>query len=400
MHPSMPIHPISESDDMTHIRITSHRRSGALLALAAAALTACGTTNASTRVESGSSSRTAPTGTTAEIATLPGGGPLLQHYSALGGSGSSVWVLGPSSLSVSPTGAQWTTLSLPSLPASSAIDDVAVLPKNTVVVALSQDEEHLVIATRQNGASNWSASNVTLPRPAGSVQVVTGSAGLDGVMVTDQTSSNFSQGVWVRESSTGWTTSATPAGGYVSDADGLWLVGGVLGDNVYRSNDDGLSWAAVTLPGASGNGTDGNGATFSPITLTPTGLTTTATQSSTVTVLEGTATDGAVTWKSGPSFTVPTSYGPGAGPNTAVGNGTLWVASGSSAIARVDLMANTVAHTEPNGLPVGTLVTLHPTGTESAWATASCAGAGTCAPALFETTNGGATWVPHPDPGS
>ena len=74
---------------------------------------------------------------------------------------------------------------------------------------------------------------------------------LIGVIVTNETSSNFSSGDWYATNDGGatWTHYAAPSGGVVASAGGrLWLVGGWLHDALYASTDDGATWARVTLP--------------------------------------------------------------------------------------------------------------------------------------------------------
>lgn len=312
------------------------------------------------------------------------------------------WVLGSGSLDVTRNGGKkWTQVPLPTT--ATSVADVAVLSDEMVSVAGENNAEAVEIARRGNGSSAWDTESVPVGVAVSSGEVVDRRGTLDGVMVTAQTSSNFSQGVWLTSPDGGatWKTHAAPAGGTVTAADDrLWLVGGPLGSSLYSSVDDGSDWAQVTVPTPSGGSqkawaltpvqTDGNG-----------GIVLTETRNHTTRVMTGTHSSSGWAWQAGPSLDLGGSYGAGTSARaSSVADGVLWVLSPVNKLARVDLSSGTVTTVNVNGLPTDGTITIHATSADDAWAnyandTCPRSQIAPCVPTagIAATTDGGQSWT-------
>ncbi len=322
------------------------------------------------------------------------------------------WVLGSSGLAVTRNaGKQWLKLSPPIIP--SDVNDVSVLPNETIILA-GNGSQSLSISTLVQGQSTW--SNRVIPmqggQQVGSSKIVDANGMPIGVMVTLQSSSNFSSGVWISTPDGGstWQTHNAPVGGTVTSTGGeLWLVGGVLNSSLYQSSNNGATWNAVTLalPPPTGQ-TYALGSVFSTGTGTSAIMTATIGSSSglnnsSTVVLNGNQSGSQWTWTRTPAITSNGSYGSGAVPTTAYANGTLWILTPSQ-LARVNISTSQVSIVSPDGLPAATTLTLNAINSQSAWisySAESCSATkGNCVSdqGLSITKDGGQVWSRYPNP--
>jgi hypothetical protein len=191
-----------------------------------------------------------------------------------------------------------------------------------------------------NMGASWTVAQ--LPQGsgnAGGVQLVTDNNVVVGMMITDVTSSNFSAGEWYPTPNGGltWSHYAAPSGGPVTASHGvLWIVGGPVGNRLYKSTDSGSSWsnvllptavvakgAALSLPGAFRNGV------LALVAQTPT-----SNSGSTYGLAVYLSSDRGAAWSLGGNMSLPGSIGYGVGATTAISSNVLWIGS-SSGVPRI-----------------------------------------------------------------
>lgn len=339
------------------------------------------------------------------VTLLAAAGGAAQTTAAVGADGSG-WALTSSGLDVTQDAGR--TFSLVTLPVPVAdVEDVFTSTAETAVVARIESAESVSIevALSPNGGKTWTTT--TLPAGGGtpgSAMFVANGEALIGVIVTNETSSNFSSGDWYATNDGGatWTHYAAPSGGVVASAGGrLWLVGGWLHDALYASTDDGATWARVTLPTsiAIGTGltvagafTDGSVAL---VAAQPSGDGSSNTPS-TATVY--TTNDGGATWKTvAQAATGNGSIAPGVATAAWLTANTLWLAPPLAGVVdRVSENGVVFSASIQGGSP--DIVGLTASSGSAAWVVAqasSCpAGKASCAEtsSLFATTNGGQGW--------
>lgn len=355
-------------------------------------------------------------GASSSTATALGGGPTSatgSSSSAILSSGASVdnpenaWVLGKNELAITRDGgAHWTRSPIP-VPAT-AINDVAVLAAQIVV--LSGSGSDLDIHTLVGGG-NWQSQTVTLAVPIGQVRAVQAKGVLVGIMVTEETSSNFSRGVWLSTPDNGvsWVQHQTPAGGSVTDVGGaLWLVGGVQNSSLFESRDNGITWQSVSLPNTlTQDQTSALGGVYPSSSGGGVILTSTSPVQGEneidVGILVGTATGAAWSWGAGPSVRLSADYGTGVAVTSSAAAGVLWIVTNNQ-LARITLSTNKVSVIGPDGFPKATEESFTAEGANSAWASytlTSCMKAkSSCNPitGLVSTTDGGQVWAPSSNP--
>lgn len=114
-----------------------------------------------------------------------------------------------------------------------------------------------IIKVSDDAGTTW--KSVTLPvgsGNAGFARLTTKDKTIIGMIVTDVSSSNFSDAEWYATSDNGatWTHHSMPAGGVITQAGGiLWLTAGPQLTSLYRSVDLGMTWLKVSIPTAASN---------------------------------------------------------------------------------------------------------------------------------------------------
>ncbi len=319
------------------------------------------------------------------------------------------WVLGKTALAITHNGGgQWTHLSPPISPQS--INDVAVLANKTIVLSGAGSED-VGIHTLVAGSSSWQSQTVALNMPVGQIQLVQANGVPVGIMVTEESGSNFSHGLWLstQDSGVSWHQNAAPIGGHVTEAGGdLWLVGGPEDSSLYESQDNGVTWQTVFLPSSLTAGQTpalGNvypGSSSGEVALTAT-FSIQGQNYVDVQVLKGNATGSGWNWSAGPLVRLEGDYGAGVSVANSLANGVLWVAD-STQLARISLATSNVSIVTPDGFPQATEEILHAQGAMTAWASysiVSCMGSkSNCNPitGLVTTTDGGQVWAPSSNP--
>jgi hypothetical protein len=311
------------------------------------------------------------------------------------------WLLGKTALAVShDAGQSWTLLPLPA--SSEDLGDVSVLPTETVAVS-GGGTNVVAIYSLDVGQTAWSTQDVSLTFPVGGLEIVDAGTALQGIMVTEESSAQFSSGAWLYTPDGGstWQVLAAPAGGVASEVGGaLWLVGGPTNSSVYESYNDGTTWKDVT---SSLGVASPQSVAFSPVEADGAHAIVTATESTTggsaaLQVLQGSLDGSAWTWTDGPDVRLAGSYGSGAAPAVAVGGDMLWV--GGVSLEIVNLSNGEVSQAE---LPAGTS-SLYPASATSAlavYSSTTCAQGKTgCSQAngLADTSDGGTAWSDVVDP--
>ncbi len=137
---------------------------------------------------------------------------------------------------------------MPSTPSIEAITSSA--GANLVYVA-AEDPPSVIALTSTNGGASWTAAgqkDLTGVDAIGDLHVA-GVGDQFAVLVNEAASTVVSSGVVAVQRPGGkWTVRPAPAGGDLSSAGGrYWIVGGVMGDQVFTSKD-GLAWDSVKIP--------------------------------------------------------------------------------------------------------------------------------------------------------
>jgi hypothetical protein len=316
------------------------------------------------------------------------------------------WALTQGGLQLTSTGGSSFTIVHPPVLPLSLIDDVAVDGSLVVVAGVTQGLDVVVDVSRDFGTS-WTVAHPPTPHgQPGSVELVSDSSGVVGMVVVDTTGSAFSAGEWYTTADGGlnWTWHAAPTGGTVTVAGrDLWLVGGPISTELYRSSDLGTTWtrvsvpesmsrqdAALTVPGALDNGQVVLVATVP----TPNNATTTH-------VAIFTSNDDGATWSALATASSTGIVGVGVVTTTSVASNTVWL--GDFSEPRVTLVSSNGSEESGSATgPYGGVSSLSATGSQSAWAvlqSSQCvSGKSSCSHvgALYETSDGGASWQPVP----
>lgn len=319
----------------------------------------------------------------------------------------SAWVLGSAILAVTRDGGQsWDQLDLPGK-AAAAVNDVSVLPSETVVVT-GENGQLVTVDTMAAGQSGWTSQGIQVPRQIGGAQIVDADGVLTGVMVTDELGSNESEGQWLYtpDGGTTWQILSAPVGGRATEEGGdLWLVGGVTNETLYESADQGVTWQEVTLPlgssFVSGMYTLGSVESYgSGVVLTATNML--ADGSTQVEVLEGASGSSGWTWTAGPLVGFA---GPSMGSSAA--DGVLWVLGAGPDVDLIALSTGQVTTVNASGLPgvpgVNAVYALSSTSALATYSTITCAGperGEDCSTTngLLTTTDGGSEWSAASNP--
>jgi hypothetical protein len=220
------------------MRMMNKRLITASVAGAAAALTLAGVTTAH-----------ALAGSAAQPATMGGMAPVnAQMVTASFG-----WVMTPDSMLITRNGGRTFVSAKVPLPSSYARDALFVNAEDGLAAAATGNT--LTIARTTNGGVSWDSTTAAEPalNPAIGYQNLSIAArgGTEAILAQVATGMNFSVGTLFASHNAGvsWDARPAPAAGNVSvDArGGIWVAGGVLGNQLYSSADRGASWARSTV---------------------------------------------------------------------------------------------------------------------------------------------------------
>ena len=132
------------------------------------------------------------------------------------------------------------------------VDDVALSGSHVSIAGVINSSPFFEISSNSGGT--W--KSVPLPpgeSNAGRAQFVTEGGVILGMLVTDVTSSNFSDGEWYATPNGGatWRHYSLPSGGVITSVGrNLWLAAGPRFTSLYRSTNFGATWSKVVLPKA------------------------------------------------------------------------------------------------------------------------------------------------------
>jgi hypothetical protein len=279
------------------------------------------------------------------------------------------------------------------------IADVAVLPGSVQVATVRPSGPGVLVSV--DGGSRWSPLPVAAASgPISSAKFVVDRAGVVGLQVTDETSSNFSAGEWFSPRKDGtWDQHDVPSGGPVTSAgSALWVAGGPQASTLHRSRDNGTSWAATVTKGC-----DLAGAAYAPPQENDSGALVLAASApgpaGDVHLMSCMSGDHGATWLTVASTAVPQNLEPGTVVPSDVGGNSLWfVIPDATKVVRVT-SDGTVSTLSPNGLPEG-VVSVSAVSNSSAMVTTSTTSCPTdkasCTDVdgVFQTADGGQTWTP------
>jgi hypothetical protein len=337
-------------------------------------------------------------------ATTP---PVQAEYAGAGAridAGQYLWLLGQSSLAVSRDGGMnW--VQLPPPPDSSDIEAISVLPTETVAVTAVAPLSSVSIDTVAIGQTAWQTHTISIGvGQVGTVQIVDSNGTLEGLMVDLTSSAQFSDGVWLGtpDGGTSWQSENTPVGGAVgSVGGGIWLVGGVLNQDVYFSSDNGASWELINIPT-----TVGGQVAYGPVQANGSQVVLTATlaNSGETQVVTGADSSSGWRWTDGRVLILAGQYGAGAPALSSVADGVLWIVSPANEVGLVTLSSGRVSQVMATGLPSNGTLSLSASSRLDAVAVYSSsvcpAGKSECSTeaGMVSTTDDGQVWTPVADP--
>jgi hypothetical protein len=251
------------------------------------------------------------------------------------------------------------------------------------------DGTSVSVARTSDGGASWQVGSVTGSEPIGAVAVGFGDPANGALVAKVQTSGAFSKAHFFDTTDGGasWRETGAPVAGTVGVDPGgrIWLAGGVLGNELYTSTDQGKNWAkpAIQL---------GQAGPVDAVTPPQNGVLS-VTSGSRVAVL--TSADGGGSWRE--SASVPLADTTGAAAPVAVRDASVLVAEPTGGrLHRIDTKG---ARSDPNGsgLPAG-VSHLSFASTANGWAMSA---AGNCAKGkedcsitytVAATADGGNAW--------
>ena len=286
----------------------------------------------------------------------------------------------------------------------SRIQGVAWNGSNLVIAWVTGGQVDVAYSPDQ-GATWVTEPSLPTQIPAGSIDLVTQNGLPIGMLVTEESSSNFSYGAWFKTTDNGrtWSEYSAPSGGTVTIAGGsLWLVGGPTSGLLFQSSDNGTSWSRAVLPltvsatqsAISIGGALGSGAVVL-VAAAP------STVSNTVVLTAFSSSDSRNSWVDLAQWSYPGSIGVGVTAPAAVGNGSIWVgepAGGAVWILKIDGTTGMPSSQAAPALPSNGVSSVATTGTSGGWATTASgvctSGKTSCTQSgnLFATADDGTTW--------
>jgi hypothetical protein len=146
-------------------------------------------------------------------------------------------------------GTHWQRLALPAQP----ISGDAVSLTDQQITAAGMQEGHLHVFKSAVSSSTWQdAADLGEVRGLGSADLETTTSGPAGLLITLESSANFSPGLYFGTTNgQAWVRQDVPSGGDLTlspDGRTAWIAGGPLNDQLYRSADNGKTWDRVKVP--------------------------------------------------------------------------------------------------------------------------------------------------------
>jgi len=116
----------------------------------------------------------------------------------------------------------------------------------------TSDGGNVTLYVSDDSGTTWKAAGSTaIESPTGVVRLDLAGHGSSVSVIAEEASGSAFRFAFASSSTDGgatWETTRAPAGGALTFAGGAyWLIGGVMGDEVYRSTDA-IDWKAVTIP--------------------------------------------------------------------------------------------------------------------------------------------------------
>lgn len=324
---------------------------------------------------------------------------------AVSGTGAG-WALTTAGLAVTTNGGSTFTIVHPPNPLTTSTD--AWVSGSNIdlagVVQAGTSGPAVELETSLDGGTTWSTSSLPSDGLQPSrAQLIANNAGINGVMVTNETSSAFSSGTFYSTPDGGktWSAHAAPTGGAVTFADGvLWLVGGPLNDELFNSGNAGITWQEVSVPSA----VTANRAALTLVGSTVPGdvlliATSPGSASSQPSVSVYISVDGGNSWALRAATTLDGNIGRGVGTPTSVQpDGSIWLgAPANSEIVQISTAGQVQA--VPSGGLFPSIDAISAAGNGVAWVVASNSscpnGKTSCSSysALFMTKDGGRSWT-------
>lgn len=221
--------------------ITCHRQFGiwSAIVLGGAILTGCA------RFAGGTASTLPPSTQPVTNETPPAGGPPIVAMEAA--SGAMSWVVTDQALLVtSDAGQSWMTLA-----SANVVGVRSMVVVDAMHLALGAiDGLHVAIRSTTDGGNTWKESHLPTQGQPGDIRLASGH-GIIAALVQQTTSANSSQAdLFVSKAGSAFAKQSVPAAGWVSITapNELWLAGGVLGNQLWRSADVGVTWREIGLP--------------------------------------------------------------------------------------------------------------------------------------------------------
>lgn len=264
-----------------------------------------------------------------------------------------------------------------------------------------QDGLQALVRQSSDGGGHWRELPLAANGQPGDVRLAAGS-GVIAALVVQTTSANASiADLFISTGASSFAKRPAPAAGALSvtGPDELWLAGGVLGNQLWRSTDDGKGWTEIGLPTELGPeiGVGApqriNGTLVLPVTIN---------RSSTKEALL-TSTDGAA-WRLSSTITVGGDTGMGTVLPAALASDRLIVAGPIGGLFAATATGMTLDPVSPNGLPPN-VTSLSFAIPSDGWAVVTdrgCAsGKSNCYAytRLFFTSDAGQTWTEEIVPG-
>jgi photosystem II stability/assembly factor-like uncharacterized protein len=299
-------------------------------------------------------------------------------------------------------GSHWNQLALPAEP----ISGHAVSLNDQQITALGVQQGHVHIFKSTITGGSWrDAADLGEVRSLGSADLETTTSGPAGVLITLQSSANFSPGLYFGTSDgQTWIRRDVPSGGDLTlspDGSTAWIAGGAINDELYRSTDNGKTWDRVELP-ISDLPVGGTVAISPPEVMVDGTIVipvTTHAPNETTTVRFMVAQDNGATFTQAAKVSVEAVTSDGVRiPTSVLADAWIILEPAANRVYTLSAQGGQPTVVSPNGILPGITGITFAT-TTIGWATvdyATCEGAkGNCSEyrLLYETTDGGQTWT-------
>ena len=321
--------------------------------------------------------------------TRPADRPPIEAFDAVGAA--TAWVVTDRQLLATvDSGKSWQVVSTADV---SGVQALVILDTQRMVMG-AIDGLDVVVRTTIDGGTSWQESRLATRGQPGGVRLFASST-LLVVLVQQTTSSNFSEAdAFVSQDGGAFERRSAPAAGEVSitGTNDLWLAGGVLGNQLWRSKDAGSTWSEIRLPSQLGTAIGVSapqrvaGRLVLPVTINGP-----ATQEALLT-----SSDDGDTWQQVALMAVGGDTGPGALPAAVAGDRVV-VAGPAGRLFEVTAAGEAPMPVSPKGLPLGDTI-LRFTSATAGWALVTergcVSGKTQCfeVTRLFSTSDGGQTW--------